>query len=187
EAAAADRRNERDLVAVPQLLAGLGVGAVDRVEEAVGLDAELELRPDVADVRDAVDLPLRPAGLLAESGEEADADAHASMLRAGPFPQDELDSSPAAAPSATPGGKGAGVIPGSGPIAGMIPPTPPPGGISDITSRSGRSFGSSVSSSSSGFRFSSVMFSAFPGAPRLNPASRTFPATSRGGRSSRAG
>src|SRR5438445_7933393 len=96
EVAAADRRDERDLVAVAQLPLGPGVLAVDGVEQAVRLAAQLELRPDVADVHDAVDLALRPAGLLAKPGEEADADAHALMLRAAR----ETTSTRAAAPEA---------------------------------------------------------------------------------------
>jgi hypothetical protein len=38
-----------------------GVLAVQRVEQATGLVAELELRPDVADTRDVVELEARGA------------------------------------------------------------------------------------------------------------------------------
>ena len=55
---------------------GGGVLAVDGVEQARRLVAELERRPDVADAFDAVEIALRPAGTLAQAGEETHADLH---------------------------------------------------------------------------------------------------------------
>src|ERR1051325_10548473 len=75
EGAAGDRRDQRDLVAVPKVLVGPGVLAVDGVEQPRGLVAQSERRPYVGDRR-SVDLAARPAGLLAETGEEAHGDAH---------------------------------------------------------------------------------------------------------------
>ena len=56
--------------------AAVGVLAVHRVEQPGRLLAEPELRPDVVDALDAVDLEPRRARALAQAGEEADRDAH---------------------------------------------------------------------------------------------------------------
>ena len=76
ERPARDGRDERHLVAVGQLPVGRGVLAVHGVEQARRLVAELEQRPDVGNAFDAVEIPLRPAGPLAQSREEAHADLH---------------------------------------------------------------------------------------------------------------
>ena len=54
--------------------------AVHRVEETAGLVAEPELRPHVADTRDALELDSRGARALAQAGEEADRDATLSIM-----------------------------------------------------------------------------------------------------------
>ena len=76
ERAARDRRDQRDDVALGELVVARGVLAVDRVEQSLRLVAEIERRPDVGDVRDAVDLALRPAGTLAETGEQPHRHTH---------------------------------------------------------------------------------------------------------------
>ena len=76
EGAARYGRDERHLVAVGQLPVGRGVLAVHGVEEARRLVSELERGPDVAHALDAVELSLRPAGALAQAGEETHADLH---------------------------------------------------------------------------------------------------------------
>ena len=70
ERAARDRRDQRDHVAVGELVLGGRVLLVDRVEQARGLVAELELAPDVGDAV-GVDLARRPARLLAQPREES--------------------------------------------------------------------------------------------------------------------
>src|SRR5262245_31464874 len=79
ERAARDRRDQRHLVAVMELAIRVGVLAVDGVEKAGGLLAEPERGPHVRDGRD-VELALRPARLLAQAGEEADANHRRSVL-----------------------------------------------------------------------------------------------------------
>ena len=81
ERAARDGRDHRDLVAVGELPLARGVLLVDRVEKPVRLVAEPQGRPHVGDRR-SLDLALRPAGALAQAGEEADID-HAGSLRRG--------------------------------------------------------------------------------------------------------
>jgi len=74
ERAAADGRNQRDLVAVVELPLPVGVLAVDGVEQPRRLVAELEPRPDVADAGDPVQLALGPAGALTEPREQPNPD-----------------------------------------------------------------------------------------------------------------
>src|SRR5581483_10464871 len=77
EGSARHRRDQRDLVAVGERAGALRVLAVDRVEQAVRLVAEVEPAPDVADARDVLELDSAGAGALAQAGEEANRDAHA--------------------------------------------------------------------------------------------------------------
>src|SRR5207248_5764027 len=87
EAAPANRRDERHLVAVLEPVAPLDVLPVQCVEQSRRLVSEVddtaERRPDVLDTRDVVELDPRPSGALAEPCEEADGDAHALILPAG--------------------------------------------------------------------------------------------------------
>src|SRR5581483_770490 len=69
ERAAGDGRDERNGVAVRERGVARRVLAVDGVQQPVGLVAEVELAPDVADRR-SLDLLLRPARALAQSGEK---------------------------------------------------------------------------------------------------------------------
>jgi hypothetical protein len=72
ERAARHGRDQRDLVAVGERAVARRVLLVDRVEEAVGLVAQVERGPDVG-ARRGVDVAPRPARALAQAGEEADA------------------------------------------------------------------------------------------------------------------
>ena len=83
ERAAADRRDDRDLVAVRELVPRLDVLPVDGVEQPGRLVAETEGGPDVLDAGDVVELETRASGAFPEAGEEADGDAHALILPAG--------------------------------------------------------------------------------------------------------
>ena len=76
ERAAGDGRDQRDDVAVGELVVGRRVLLVDRVEQALGLVAEVELAHTSA-TRVGVDLACRPARLLAQPGEEPHRHAHA--------------------------------------------------------------------------------------------------------------
>ena len=76
----------RDLVAVVERGAAVDVLAVHRVEQSAGLVAEPELRPDVVDALDAVELEPRGARALAQAGEEADGDAHVIDLARTAYP-----------------------------------------------------------------------------------------------------
>ena len=69
-------RDQRHLVAVGQLPVGRGVLAVDRVEQALRLRAEIERSPHVANPIDAVEVALGPASALAQAGEESHPDLH---------------------------------------------------------------------------------------------------------------
>src|SRR2546429_2806079 len=69
--AARDRRDQRHLVAVAERPVAVGVLLVDGVEEAGRLVAEAEGGPDLGDRR-RLDLARRPAGALAQAGEETD-------------------------------------------------------------------------------------------------------------------
>src|SRR5439155_17298824 len=69
-------RNQCNLVPVGEAVVGLGVPAVDRIEQPLGLVPKLERRPDVADPRDAVELTLGEAGPLAQAREQPDLDLH---------------------------------------------------------------------------------------------------------------
>ena len=77
-------RDQRHLVPVRERRVPRGVLEVDRVQESLGLVAEPERRPDVADGLDAVELPLGPAGPLAQPGEEAHPDHGVSLARRHP-------------------------------------------------------------------------------------------------------
>src|SRR5204863_3979994 len=77
ERAARDGGDERDDVAVAERAVVRRVLLVDGVEQSVGLGAEVELAPHVAD-RGGVDLPRGPAGTLAQPGEQADSHTHAA-------------------------------------------------------------------------------------------------------------
>jgi len=74
-----DGRDQRDLVAVPQLALAVGVLAVDRVEQTAGLLAQPERGPDVGDGR-SLELSLRPARPLAQAREKAYADHRVRVL-----------------------------------------------------------------------------------------------------------
>jgi hypothetical protein len=76
EGAARDRRDQRDLVAVAQLAAAVGVLAVDGVEQPLGLLAEPEGGPHVAHPCDALDRTPAPPGALAQAREQAHLDVH---------------------------------------------------------------------------------------------------------------
>ena len=76
EGAAGHGRDQRHLVPVGQLALGRRVLAVDGVEQPRRLFAEIEPRPHVSDAFDGVELALRPAGPLAQAGEQPDADLH---------------------------------------------------------------------------------------------------------------
>src|SRR6266567_962861 len=79
EGAAGNGRDQCDGVAVGKGRVPRGVLAVDRVEQPVGLVAEVELRPDVADGR-GVDLLLRPARAFPQSSEKPHRYRHASSV-----------------------------------------------------------------------------------------------------------
>ena len=76
ERAAGDRRDQRDLVPVGQLVAALDVRLVHGVDEPARLVAEVERRPHVVDARDVFDVALRPARALAQAGEQPHVDSH---------------------------------------------------------------------------------------------------------------
>ena len=80
ERAARDRWDQGDLVSVGERGLAAGVLLVHGVEEALGLVAEAELRPDVGDRR-GVELARRPARALAQPCEKPDRHGHASTVR----------------------------------------------------------------------------------------------------------
>ena len=78
EGAARDGRDQRHLVAVRELVVALDVRLVQRVQQSRRLVAEVERSPDVTDPRDAVDVALRPARALAQTGEQPHLDSHSA-------------------------------------------------------------------------------------------------------------
>src|SRR4051794_16311640 len=69
ERSARDRWDERNLVAIPELVLAAGIFLVDGVEQPFRLAAEVERRPHVAEAHDAFHLALAPAGALAQACE----------------------------------------------------------------------------------------------------------------------
>ena len=78
ERAARNRRYERDLVPLCQGLAAPDVGAVHGEDEACGLVAELERRPDVLDSGSVAEVDVAPprSRVLAQAGEKPHRDSH---------------------------------------------------------------------------------------------------------------
>ena len=69
-----------DFVAVHQSAIPVGVFLVHGVEEALGLGAEIECRPDVGDSIDPVELALAPAGAFAQARKQANAHGHEAQI-----------------------------------------------------------------------------------------------------------
>src|SRR5437763_15123647 len=82
EGPAGHGRDDGELVALGELMLAAHVFLVHRVEQAVGLRAEAEHRPDVVHARDAIDVPLRPTRVLPQAGKQPHPDLHgaASIL-----------------------------------------------------------------------------------------------------------
>src|SRR5262249_23929238 len=80
ERPARDRRNERDLVTVRELVVAVDVPHVHGVEEAGRLRAQAERLPDGVDAPHAVELARGPAGAFAQPGEETNRHPHAAIL-----------------------------------------------------------------------------------------------------------
>jgi len=69
EGAAAHGRDERDLVAVGELVSSLRVAPVHGIEEPRRLGPEVEGGPDVLDARDVLQLDARTPGAFPKAGE----------------------------------------------------------------------------------------------------------------------
>ena len=79
ERPAGDRRNQRDDVAVGKSPVDRRVFLVDGVEQPLGLIAEVELAPHLADAV-CLQLARRPSGPLAQTVEESHRHTHPSTL-----------------------------------------------------------------------------------------------------------